>query len=116
MNDKNVQWVYLAEASLLTDRPCWLHFAYLNAAGDSAANALYDGHDNKAKKITDIWCGAAGNFPFSPSKPVYCHQGLYVEVEDLNFMFVEYETEANHPPGPQRAVRPEDQAEVAGQV
>ena len=115
IHNPNVQWDNLDGDRLLSDKPCWLHHAYVSASNDSAGFALYDGHDANGKKITDMWCDAAGGINFKPAKPVYCRQGLYVVVEALSFMFVEYELE-NYPHGEPLPILPEELAKVAGQV
>jgi len=114
-HDKNVQWAYVTADRRLADKPCWLHWAYLVVSAASTDSALYDGHDANGAKITDLKSAAVTGHPFKPTNPIFCRQGLYVDVgTSVSGIFVEYEMEDSHAPPP-RPVRPEDHSEAVAQ-
>jgi hypothetical protein len=97
-HDKNVQWAYVTVDSSLADKACWLHWAYLVVSAGSTDSALYDGHDTNGAKITDLKSAAVTGHEFKPAKPIFCRQGLYVDVgTSVSGIFVEYEMEDSHP-------------------
>jgi hypothetical protein len=92
MNDKNVQWAYVTADRRLADKPCWLHWAYLVVSSASTNSALYDGEDTNGNKITDLKSAAVTGHEFKPPQPLFCRQGLYVDVgTNVSGILVEYE-------------------------
>jgi hypothetical protein len=116
MHNRNIQWAYVTADRLLADKACWLHWAYLVVSAASTDSALYDGHDANGRKLTDLKSAAVTGHEFKPPKPLFCRQGLFVDVgTNVSGIFVEYEMaeSGQKPPHP---IRPEDQAEVAAQA
>ena len=94
MNDKNVHWAYVTADRLLAEKACWLHWAYLVVSASTTDSAMYDGHDTSGRKIADLKSAVVTNHEFSPPKPIYCQQGLYVDVgSNVSGIFVQYEME-----------------------
>ena len=109
--NKNIQWELLAADRLLSSKPCWLHSAFLVVSAASTDSYLYDGHDTGGKKIIVLEAALATTYAFKPPKPLYCKQGLYVDVgSNVTAIFVQWEEEATRPP----AEISEDPGEPAG--
>lgn len=94
MLNKNVQWAYVTSDRQLAKTPCWLHWAYLVVSAASTDSALYDGAGTGGSKIADLKSAAVTGHEFRPKEPVYCRQGLYVDVgTSVSGIFVEWELE-----------------------
>lgn len=91
---KNVAWMWVTSDTLLSERPCWLHYAYLVVSAASTDSALYDGISTSGDKIVTLKSAAVTGHVFKPPKPVYCSKGLYVDVgTSVTGIFVQYELE-----------------------
>jgi len=92
VNDKNVQWAYVTVDSILAEKACWLHWAYLVVSASTTDSALYDGHDTGGNKIVDLKSAVVTNHEFAPPKPLFCQKGLFVDVgSNVSGIFVQYE-------------------------
>lgn len=94
MPDKRVASKYVTADELLSPRPCWLHYACLVVSAASTDSALYDGHNTTGDLIITLESAAVTNLEFRPAKPVYCKQGLFVDVgTNVSGVFVQWEAE-----------------------
>ena len=116
MHDRHVQWDYVTADRLLTDKACWLYCAYLVVSAASTDSALYDGHNANGKKIKDFKSANVTGHEFKPALPLFCRQGLFVDVgANVSGIFVQY-CLAESGQKPPHGIHPEDLAEVAGQA
>lgn len=81
-------------ARLLSNKPCFLHFAYLIPSAAVTDAVLYDGHNTGGKVIATLKTAVITNHAFSPAKPVYCAEGLYVDIgQGDTAVFVQWEAD-----------------------
>ena len=93
-NNKNVAWMWVTSDTLLSDKPCWLYYAYLVVSAASIDSALYNGIDTSGDKIVTLKSAAITGHEFRPPKPIYCSKGLYVDIgTSVTGIFVQYELE-----------------------
>lgn len=81
MESEQYKWQWVTIDTLLSEMPCELVSAHLvpDAAGTSTA-IIYNG-DNTHGEIVMSFRGNGGyHTPFQPPKPVYCGNGLYVDI------------------------------------
>ncbi len=93
-NNKNVAWMWVTRDTLLSDKPCWLHHAYLVVSAASTDSALYDGVSTSGVQIVSLKSAVVTGHEFKPPKPIYCSKGLYVDIgTNVTGIFVQYELE-----------------------
>lgn len=90
-DSKAYSWAYVSKDQVLCDTPCELIGAYLVVSAASTDSALYNGVSTSGHKIVDLECAAVTGHPFKPAEPVYCPNGLYVDVgSDVTGIFVQW--------------------------
>lgn len=91
---KNVAWMWVTSDTLLSERPCWLHYAYLVVSAASTDSALHNGISTSGDRIVTLKSAVVTGHKFKPPLPIYCSKGLYVDVgTSVTGIFVQYELE-----------------------
>lgn len=80
MDSQDYAWEYVTVDSLVCKGPCELVYVCLVPSGATTNSAIYDGLDTHGKKIIDLPAAAVTFAEFAPAVPLYCAQGLYVDV------------------------------------
>jgi len=80
LESKNYSWEYVIADKCLTESECELVYACLVPSAATTDSALYNGRSTSGKKIIDLKDAVVANGEFNPSVPVYCPNGLYVDV------------------------------------
>jgi len=94
MKNKNVAWAWATSDRVLSPKPCWLHYAYLVVSAASTDTHLYNGDNAGGEKITSLVSQSVTGHEFRPPEPVYCSQGLYIDVgTNVTGVFVQWEGE-----------------------
>ena len=106
MYNKDIQWVRLTGDRKLADRPCWLHYAFLECISGSGAVHLHDGPDDSAPVICDLTTTSNEYRVLNPKNPIFCQQGLFVDFDGGNSLLIQWEMDftrsqgAPTPPAP----------------
>jgi len=102
MHNKNVRSKFFTADAQVCPQPCWLHGAYLVVSAAGSDSYLYDGHGTGGEKIVTLESAVATGHPFTPPKPIYCKQGLYLDVgTNVTGIFVQWEEDVSgRPPAP----------------
>lgn len=82
MDSKEYSWKWVTQDEILSKGPC--EFLYLHLIPSSAATStatLYDGQDTNGKIITDIRIATSRACELEPPVPVYCAQGLFIDMK-----------------------------------
>lgn len=88
---KEYSWRYVTVDSVLTTLPCELAYAYIVPSGATTDSAIYHGRDAKGEKVIDFKDAAVTGHPFDPPVPVYCPNGLFVDVgSNVSGIFVQW--------------------------
>jgi hypothetical protein len=92
MLNKNVASELVTLDRVLSNKPCWLHYAYLIPSGAVTDTSLYDGHNTSGQLIVTLKSAVVTNHEFRPAQPVYCKEGLFVDIgSNTTGVFVQWE-------------------------
>lgn len=80
MESSKYSWKYVTSDELLSEGPCELVSAHLVPSAATTDSALYSGRNTSGTKIVDLKASTVDTLPFKPPVPVYCPQGLYVDI------------------------------------
>lgn len=80
IDSKDCLWKFVTADELLSLGPCELIAAHLVVSAASTDSYLYDGENTTGKLITALVSQSVTGLSFNPPIPVYCKQGLYVDV------------------------------------
>lgn len=98
MHNMNVESINVTASGRLVDGPCWLHYARISKNGGGYQAALYDGADANGQLLANFHSTTQEVEEFSPARPVYCRQGLYVSRTASDALLVQFEPEPAGPP------------------
>ena len=73
-------WEYVKADKCVAQIACELVYARLVPTGATTDSALYSGRDAGGKLITGLKRSGVDDLEFSPPVPVYCPEGLFVDV------------------------------------
>ncbi len=73
-------WSYVTADQLITSKPCELACAYIVPSGAVTDSYLYHGVSTQGQRIICLGSAVATIQGFNPAKPVFCPNGLYVDV------------------------------------
>lgn len=75
----------------LSHGACELLYAYLVVSAASTNSNIYNGENATGELMVTLKSAAVTGHAFSPSKPVYCRRGLYIDVGDnVSGIFVQW--------------------------
>jgi hypothetical protein len=82
---------YVTADVIVEKGPCELVYAYLVPSAGTTDSAIYDGVNTNGKKIVDLKVAVVTGHEFKPPVPVYCQQGIYVDVgTSVSGIFVQW--------------------------
>jgi len=92
MDSKEYSWKWVTADELLSQGACELLCACAYSSGNAIENtALYDGENATGTLIVNFNSGLKGRVPLSPKVPIYCRNGLYVDIgENTEGVFVQW--------------------------
>ncbi len=73
-------WKWVTADEKLTSGPCELVFAYMVPSASTSDTILYDGSNVKGTQIVTLESTVAIGHDFTPPVPVFCHNGIFVDV------------------------------------
>ncbi|OGN97555.1 MAG: hypothetical protein A2Y89_06730 [Chloroflexi bacterium RBG_13_51_18] len=77
---KNYSWKWATADELLSHGPCELIYARTMSADAESDTFIYDGENTTGVPIIEFENGVKEGQLFAPPVPVYCRQGLYVDI------------------------------------
>lgn len=80
MDSIKYSWKWVTADELLSHGPCELVYARSMTATAESNTFLYDGENTVGTPIVEFESGVNAGQEFSPKEPVYCRQGLYVDI------------------------------------
>ena len=80
MDSKQYSWKWVTADELLSHGPCELIYARTMTVTAESDTFLYDGENTSGMPIIEFESGSTNGQVFNPKEPVYCRQGLYVDI------------------------------------
>ncbi len=80
IESKDISWAWVTADRALSKQKCELIYAHVANTGATTDSVIYDGVDANGKKIVQLYNAAATGLNFNPPLPVFCENGLFVDV------------------------------------
>ena len=101
MCSKDYSWEFVIDDKKLSDGPCELLYANLVVSAATGSAVIYNGKNASGHEVAPLVSAVVTNLQFTPSVPVYCENGLYVDVgSNVTGVLVQWRELPVYPPPP----------------